>query len=103
MNKLDKFSAHQRQKVKSAGEQARLLLANPDFAKFIYQYKFELLDGMDAVQGYTEVEDNRRLALTHQVAGIQGFVDMLHRVVHYGSKAGNIENKLNDDAQNTLF
>lgn len=98
MNKLEKFGPHQRERVKIAGERAGLLLSNPDFAQFVYQYKFELLDELDSIKQYDDVSNNRRTAITHQVAGIQGFVDMLHRVVYYGKKTGNIENALN--AQN---
>ena len=100
LSKLEKFTPHQRDKVKLTGNKAKSLLNNPDFAMFVYQYKFQLCDALSDIKGYTEESINQRLAIGHQIAGIQGFVDSLHSMTYYGNKAGKLEelaNSLQDD------
>ena len=94
LGKLDKFSPHQRDRVKVAGSKAKALLTNADFAMFVYQFKFQLCDELADIKGYSEEDNNRRLAISHQVAGLQKFVDSLHSVVYYGNKAGKLEQEV---------
>jgi hypothetical protein len=94
LGKIEKFGPHQREKVKTAGAKANALLTNPDFAMFVYQYKFQLCDELDTIKGYSDSENNHRLAISYQIAGIQRFVDSLHSAVYYGNRAGKLEQEV---------
>lgn len=99
LTKIEKFGPEARAKVKREGEKAEALLKNPDFAQFVYQCKFELADKLLDIQGYTEEHETRRLAITHQIAGIQELVDMLTRAVYYKNRVVRLEQSPPDNTQ----
>lgn len=90
LHRLEHFSPVMRQRVIDWAQRASELLQNPDFAQFVHQYKFELCDQLSTISQYTADAERQRLHLAQQIAGIQGFVDMLHTAVHHGQRAGNL-------------
>ena len=82
LNTIKTMKPSQLDQVKSQGSNAEALLKNRDLALFIHQYKFELLDSLSAITGYTEEDNNKRVAISNQLAGIDGFVASLQRAVY---------------------
>jgi hypothetical protein len=82
LNTIKTMRPAQLDQVKSQGSNAEALLKNRDFALFVHQYKFEILDSITAVTGHREEDNSRRVALSNQLAGIDGFVASLQRAVH---------------------
>ena len=82
LNTIKTMRPSQLDQVKSQGSNAEALLKNRDFALFVHQYKFEILDSITAVTGHREEDNSRRVALSNQLAGIDGFVASLQRAVH---------------------
>jgi hypothetical protein len=82
LNTIKTMRPAQLDQVKSQGSNAEALLKNRDFALFVHQYKFEILDSITAVTGHKEEDNSRRVALSNQLAGIDGFVAALQRAVH---------------------
>lgn len=100
LHKLENFGPEQRQRVKREGEKAKQLLSNPDFAQFVYQAKFELTDQLIDIQGYGPEQESRRLAIAHQVAGIQSLVDTIKKTAYWGNRAVSLEARLNKETNN---
>ena len=73
-------------RVKNLGSQAEALLKNRDLALFVHQFKFELADALTGITGHTEEDNNRRVAYSNQLAGIEGFIQSLHRAVYMKNK-----------------
>lgn len=86
LNDIKKMSAERQDRVKNLGSEAEALLANRHLAMFIHQFKFELCDELAAIAGHTETDNARRVAISHQLAGIENFVVMLQRAVFYKSR-----------------
>jgi len=82
LNTIRTMRPAQLDQVRSQGSAAEALLRNKDFALFVHQYKFEILDAITAVTGHREEDNGRRVALSNQLTGIDGFVDSLHRAVY---------------------
>jgi hypothetical protein len=60
----------------------------------MHEYKFELCDSLVDILSHT-VEDNaRRVAVANQIAGLDGFVVLLKRAVHYKNQAVSIRDHL---------
>ena len=72
--------------VKAQGSNAEALLKNKDLALFVHQFKFELADALTSITGHTEEDNNRRVAFSNQLAGIEGFIQSLHRAVYMKNK-----------------
>jgi hypothetical protein len=83
LNNIKKMTPSQLDKVKMVGAQADALLKNRDFAQFVHQFKFERLDVLSEMTGYTPEDDAKRVALTHQIAGVDEFVKSLKRAVYF--------------------
>jgi hypothetical protein len=79
---IPKLSAVQRDAVKAHGSKAENLLTNKDVAMFIHQAKFDIMDQLSAIRGYTEEDNTRRVALSNQLAGIDSFITGLQRAVY---------------------
>jgi len=82
LNTIKTMRPAQLDQVKSQGSNAEALLKNRDFALFVHQYKFEILDAITGVTGHKEEDNSRRVALSNQLAGIDGFVAALQRAVY---------------------
>jgi hypothetical protein len=82
-NNTKNLTAAQLDKIKNTGSQAEALLANKQFAQFVHSFKFERVDILSEIVGHTAEDDKLRVALSHQIAGIDEFVKSLRRAVYY--------------------
>lgn len=73
--------------VKAYGSQAEALLKNKDLALMIHHFKFETADALSSIHGHTQDDNARRIALSNQLAGIDGFVGSLQRAVYMKNRA----------------
>lgn len=83
LNNIKKMTPGQLDRVKMIGGQADALLKNRELAQFIHQFKFERLDMLSEVTGHTPEDDKLRIALAHQIAGVDEFVKSLKRAVYF--------------------
>jgi hypothetical protein len=86
INNIKTMKPSQLDQVKNEGSQAEALLKNRELALFIHQYKFELLDALTDISGHSEEDNSRRVAISNQVAGLDGFVTALKRSVYMKNK-----------------
>lgn len=91
LNTIKQMKPSQLDQVKSQGSNAEALLTNRDLALFIHQYKFELADALTAITGHTQEDNNRRVAVSNQLAGIDGFVASLQRAAYMKNKVVNLQ------------
>ena len=87
VNSIKSMKPSELDKVKAVGSQAEALLKNRELAMFIHQFKFELLDSITSITGHTEEDNSRRVALSNQLSGVDGFIASLQRAVHYKNRA----------------
>jgi len=86
LNNIKKMTPAQLDRVKEMGSQAENLLKNKDFAFFIHSFKFECVDVLTEIGTHT-VEDNaQRVAISNQLAGIDGFIKSLKRAVYFRNR-----------------
>ena len=90
-----KLTTSQLDQVRHYGSQAENLLKNKDLAMFIHHHKFELADTLASIRGYGPDDNQQRIALSHELAGIDNFINSLKRAVYLKNKIGNV----NIDAQ----
>lgn len=83
LNNIKKMTPAQLDRVKSVGSQADALLKNRDFAQFIHQFKFEKLDALCEVTGFTPEDNETRIAISHQITGIDDFIKSLKRASYF--------------------
>lgn len=89
--KLKELSPQQKDKIRNYGSQAENLLKNKDLAMFIHHFKFEVSDQLASIRGHTSDENNLRIALSNELAGIDNFINSVKRAVYYKNKIGNSE------------
>lgn len=82
LNNIRRMSAEQLDQVKAYGSRAEALLKNRDLAMMIHHYKFEVLDALTAIPAHDPESDNRRVALSNHLAGVDQFVASLQRAVY---------------------
>lgn len=87
LNTIKDMTASQLDRVKAHGSAAEALLKNKDFAMFVHQWKFEVVDQMTAISTHTADDNARRIALNNQLAGIDSFVATLQRAVYMKNRA----------------
>lgn len=68
--------------VKTHGSRAEALLKNADLAMFIHQYKFEVADALASINTHDSDANQRRVALSNHLSGIDAFVASLQRAVY---------------------
>tara|TARA_R110000868_G_scaffold59280_1_gene181984 strand:- start:338 stop:703 length:366 start_codon:yes stop_codon:yes gene_type:complete len=93
-NNIKKMSPAQRDAVIVWGTQAENLLRHRDLAQFMHEYKFELCDQLVDIVGHTAEADARRIAVSNQIAGLDGFVVLLKRAMHYKNQAVSIRDNV---------
>lgn len=86
LNNIKKMTPAQLDRVKAYGSNAENLLQNRDFAQFVHHHKFDLLDQLSNISGYTEEDNTRRIALSNHLAGIDGFIASLQRAKYFKDK-----------------
>ena len=98
---LKRLTPAQRDQVKHYGSQAEALIKNRELAMFVHHYKFELADMLVGVTGYTDADNQQRIAIAHQLSGIDQFVHSLRRAVYQKNRV--IQHESQPEAQNTGF
>jgi len=86
LNNVKKMTPAQLDKVKTYGSAAENLLANKDFVQFIHHYKFEVLDQLSGISGFLPEDNEKRIAYSNYLAGIDGFIASLQRAKYYKDK-----------------
>ena len=82
LNNIKTMTHGQLDAVKAQGSEAEALLKNRQLALFIHHYKFDLADTLSAIAGHTPDDNNRRIAIGNQLAGIDGFIASLQKAVY---------------------
>lgn len=91
INSIKKMTPGQLDQVKSYGSAAENLMKNKDFALFVHHYKFEMSDEVTHINGHSEEDNARRLALVHNIAGIDRFVEYLQNAVRFKNTAVSLQ------------
>jgi hypothetical protein len=99
-NNIKKMAPAQRDAVVGWGTAAENLLKNRDLAQFMHEYKFELCDALVDILGHTAEDDARRVAIGNRLAGLDGFVVLLKRAVHYKNQAVSIRDNIERPVDN---
>lgn len=86
LNNIKDMTPSQLDKIKSYGSQAENLLKNKDLALFIHTTKFEIMDMLAGIKGHTEEDNNRRVALSNQLSGLESFVVTLTQAVQWKNR-----------------
>lgn len=81
VNTVKTMTAAQMDRVKLLGDQAEELLKNKNLAVFVHTTRIDILDVTTAIKGHTEQDNNHRIALSNQLAGLEAFVDQLKTAV----------------------
>jgi hypothetical protein len=92
INKIKKMTPGQLDQIKAYGSGAENLLANKDFALFVHHFKFDLADELSGINGHTPEDNCKRVALAHNIAGVDKFVASLQRAVYFKNSAVSIQN-----------
>jgi hypothetical protein len=92
INKIKTMSPGQLDAVKVYGSGAENLLANKDFALFIHHFKFDIANELSGINGHTSDDNCKRVALAHNIAGIDKFVSSLQRAVYFKNSAVSLQN-----------
>ena len=98
---LKRLTPSQRDQVKHYGSQAEALLKNRELAMFVHHYKFELADTLVGITGHAETDNLQRVAIAHQLSGIDQFVTSLRRAVYQRNKVVTFESE--PTSPNTTF
>jgi len=91
LSNVKNLTNSQQDRVRHYGSQAEALLKNKDLAMFIHHYKFEILDNLANIRGYTEQDNMQRVALANELSGIDNFVNSLKRAVYWKNRIGKIQ------------
>lgn len=91
INKLKRMTPGQLDQVKTYGSAAENLLTNKDFALFVHHCKFDLADDLAAINGHTQDDNSRRVAIANNLAGIDKFIASLQRAVYFRNQAVSIQ------------
>jgi hypothetical protein len=86
LQNLKRMNPAQLDRIKNYGSSAENLLQNKEFALFIHHYKFDLMESLGAITGHTTEENNSRIGIAHNLAGVDGFISSLQRAKWYKDK-----------------
>ena len=92
LNNIKTMTPAQQDQVKQTGSTAENLLTNKDLALFIHQYKFELCDTLAEIKGHSEEENSKRICISNQIAGIDGFIATLQRAAYFKNRVVSYQN-----------
>lgn len=82
IGELARLTPARQDAVKTHGSRAEALLKNQDLALFIHQYKFEICDALAGITAHDADANQRRVALSNHLTGIDQFVASLQRAVY---------------------
>ena len=91
LSQPSKLTPSQKDQVRHYGSQAEALLKNRDLAMFVHHFKFTIADELSNIRNHTAEDNAQRVALSHQLAGIDSFVNSLKRAVYLKNRVGNAE------------
>jgi len=100
LNNIKTMSASQQDAVKDHGSRAEALIINKDLALFIHQFKFELCDQLAAIVSHTPDDNNKRIAISNQIGGIDSFISSLQRAVYLKNRVVTIQTQPEVPAHN---
>ena len=100
LNNIKTMTPSQQDAVKDHGSQAEALLKNKQLAMFIHQFKFELCDQLASINGYTVEDNNKRIAISNQIGGIDSFISTLQRAVYLKNRVVTIQTQPEKPAHN---
>jgi len=83
VNNIKTMTVSELDRIKTHGMEAEALMRNRSLVLFIHQSKFDISDQLAAILGHSEEDNNRRIALSNQLAGLEKFVDTLKQAVYY--------------------
>lgn len=86
LQNIKRMTPAQLDRVKQYGSNAENLLQNKDFAQFIHHYKFDLMEQLATITGHTAEDNNSRIAIAHNLAGLDGFISSLQRARWFRDK-----------------
>ena len=86
LQNIKRMSASQLDRIKSYGSSAENLLSNREFAVFVHHYKFDLMNTLSGITGHTAEDNASRIAISHNLAGIDGFIASLQKAKWYKDK-----------------
>lgn len=89
LGQVNKLPPAQQDRVRHYGSQAETLMKNKDLAMFVHHFKFSIADELANMRGNTAEDNAQRVALSHQLAGIDNFVSSLKRAVYLKNRIGN--------------
>jgi hypothetical protein len=98
---LKRLTVSQRDQVKHYGSQAEALIKNRDLAMFVHHHKFELADQLASITGYSDTDNQQRIAIAHQLTGLDQWVNSLRRAVYQKNRIMTWESE--SSSQNTGF
>ena len=91
INSIKKMTPGQLDHVKNYGSIAENLMMNKDFALFVHHFKFELSDEVAHITGHSADDNARRIAIVHNIAGMDRFVEYLQNAVRFKNTAVNLQ------------
>ena len=91
LSQPSKLTTAQKDRVRHYGSQAEALLKSKDLAMFVHHFKFSIADELSNIRGHSPEENAQRVAFSHQLAGIDSFVNSLKRAVYLKNRVGNAE------------
>ena len=86
LNDLKRMTPSQLDRVKTIGSNAENILANREFVLFVRQFQLEVMDALTDIKGHTADDNNLRIALTNQLNGIDGFIQVLKKAKYMKNK-----------------
>jgi hypothetical protein len=89
---ISKLSPSEQDKVKQTGSKAENMLNNTELLSFIQVYKYNLVKELTALNGFSEEQNSKRLGITQQIVGVEGFVDYLAKQVERKNKVVTLQN-----------
>ena len=81
VNTLKHMNTEQLDRVKNLGNQAEALMKNRDLALFVHSTKVDLMEQLTLLRGHTDEDNNKRIALSNQLSGLEAFADTLRSAV----------------------
>ena len=86
LNDLRRMTPSQLDRVKTIGSNAENILSNREFILFVRQFQLEVMDALSDIKGHTADDNNLRVALSNQLSGIEGFIQVLKKAQYMKNK-----------------
>jgi diphthamide synthase subunit DPH2 len=79
INDIKRMTPAQLDRVKMIGSAAENILTNRDFVLFVRQFQLETMDALVEITTHSEEDNSRRVALSNQLSGMDGFISVLKK------------------------